>query len=161
MEKKKTSLEIMQEMCNDDNQKVSCSNSVIGWKIDKNIATVTFQVSLETVINIQNLLVCAYFIDKEEFAKYENKEKEEIIPEEKVKRITDLAKKWMENRDLKSDDEKREFKNGFHTGYIQGTLDDVEIALKKFCELKCGDNCEQPFCENKMEFRRELKQHLL
>lgn len=84
-------------------------------------------------------------------------EKEEIIPEEKVKRITDLANKWMDNRNLKSDDEKREFRNGFHTGYIQGTLDVVEIALQKFCEFKCEGNCEQPFCGNKMDFRRELK----
>jgi hypothetical protein len=88
MEKEKTGLEIMQEMCNDNNNKIKSSNCVTEANIKGNVASVTFRVDTETVINIDKKRVSAFFIDEEEFVKYENKGTEEIAS---LKRLTTMT----------------------------------------------------------------------
>lgn len=84
-----------------------------------------------------------------------------MTPEEKVKRLNKRMESGLEAMKFSTKEERAAYYNGFHCGYAVATLDVVEIALQKFCEIKCEGNCEQPFCGNKMDFRRELKQHLL
>lgn len=111
------------------------------------------------------MLVATFSQDYIDNLNINSRNNHETTFEEKTNRIKEAANRWMEPRGLSSEDEKREFRNGFAAGYTQGSLDVIEIALERFCEIRkteeCKNNCNYPLCDTRMNFRRDLKQHLL
>ena len=56
---------------------------------------------------------------------------------ENLKRINEKAEEIISISKPKTADEKREFKNGFSNGYVEGAKDIIKIALENFCKFSC------------------------
>jgi len=54
--------------------------------------------------------------------------------------------------------EDTEAKKTYNEGYEQGTRDAMKIVLKKFCEVECGEVCEDPNCIVFLDFRDSIKE---